>query len=269
MSIAVIIPARNAERILPATLAALQGAPEVIVVDNGSTDATAATALAHGAHVVHEPRPSRPRARNTGARATTADRLAFLDADCVPDPGWLAALDRALDEHALAGGRVVVAADDDPARVERFDALWRLKQEDTIAEGWSGSGNLAIRRSLFDELDGFDERFTHAGEDVDLCLRAPAIAYCADATVRHPPAQTTRQMLARAIRHGYGSTQLHHRHTGRIGRQDWKHPKPVLAGDWALRRFELQDHPDLKWLARADYAGRVAGSAWAELRRAR
>src|SRR3712207_2629274 len=101
MSIAVIIPARNAERVLPRTLAALGDVPELIVVDNGSTDATAATALALGAKVVHEATPSRAGARNAGARTTTADKLAFVDADCVPQPGWLAAMDRALDDHPL------------------------------------------------------------------------------------------------------------------------------------------------------------------------
>jgi glycosyltransferase involved in cell wall biosynthesis len=267
MSIAVIIPARNAERVLPRTLAALAGAPEVVVVDNGSSDATAATALALGARVVHEPRPSRPGARNAGVRATASTKLAFLDADCVAEPGWLAALDRALDEHPIVAGRVVVEGA--ATKAERFDSGWRLRQGDTTAEGWAASCNLAIRRELFDGLGGFDESFAHAGEDVDLCLRAGDLAYCAEAVVRHAPAHTLRQVLARAARHGHGSTQLHHRYPGRIGRQDWKHPRPMLAGDWALRRFGLDEQRDLKWLARADYAGRVAGSAWAELRRAR
>ena len=250
-----IIPARNAARVLPRTLAAL-GDADVVVVDNASTDTTAATARAHGARVVTEPVANRGRARNAGARATDAELLAFLDADCTPDPGWLDALTRCLTHHALVGGRVIVEGGG-------FDAAWRLKQETTIAtEGWSGAGNLGIRRSRFEELGGFDERFTHAAEDVDLCLRAGAIAYCPDAIVRHAAATTTRQILARGFRHGYGSTQLG-------TRRDWRHPKPLVAGDWALRRFGLEDRPDLKWPARADYAGRVAGSLWAELRRAR
>ena len=237
------------------------------MVDNGSRDRTAEVAQAHGATVVREPRRSRPRARNAGARATDADKLAFLDADCVPEPGWLDALDRCLDGHPLVGGRVVVEGA--ATRAERFDTLWRLRQDETIAQGWSGSGNLGVRRALFDRLRGFDEWFTHAGEDVDLCLRAGEVAYCPAAVVHHAPARTVRQVLARAVRHGYGSTQLHHRHDGRIGRQDWKHPRPIIAGDWALRRFGIEEKPELRWLARADYAGRVAGSAWAELRRAR
>lgn len=269
MSLAVIIPARNAERVLPATLTALQSTEaEVIVVDNGSTDGTARVAEEHGARVVEEPKPSRPRARNTGARATRKGKLLFLDADCAPDPGWAEALGACLDEHALAGGPVVV--EPGGTTTSHFDALWRLKNEETIrTQGWTGSGNLGIRRALFEQLGGFDESFRHAGEDVDLCLRAGRIAFCAQAVVRHPPAATRDQLLARAFRHGYGSTQLHHRHDGRIGRQDWKHPRPVVAGDWALRRFGLETHPELRGRARLDYAGRVAGSAWAELRRAR
>ena len=268
MGIAVVIPARDAAHVLGRTLAALGPAPEVVVVDNGSSDATAAVAVAAGARVVRAPVPSRPGARNAGVRATTAERLAFLDADCVPEPGWLEALDRGLDRAPLAGGRVIVPPG--PSGVARFDGLWRLRQEETIAgEGWSGSGNLGIRREAFEALGGFDESFRHAGEDVDLCLRAGEIVFCADAVVHHAPSQTLRSMLARAARHGYGSTQLHRRHAGRTGRRDWRHPKPAVAGDWALRRFGLEDEPSLRWVARADYAGRVAGSAWAELRRAR
>lgn len=239
----------------------------MVVVDNASRDATAEIARRCGAQVVHEPRPSRPGARNAGVRATTAQKLLFLDADCVPDPGWARALATALDVHDVAGGRTIVEGTG--CAPARFDTLWRLRQEETIAQGWAGSGNLGIRRERFDALGGFDIRFTRAGEDVDLCLRAGDLAYAEDAIVRHAPARTVRQVVQRAFRHGYGSTQLHHRYAGRIGRQDWKHPKPMVAGDWALRRFGLEDHPDLRPIARADYAGRVAGSAWAELRRAR
>jgi hypothetical protein len=51
----------------------------------------------------------------------------------------------------------------------------------------------------------------------------------------------------------------------------WRHPRPAIAGDWALRRFGADPvaHRELLGIARAEYAARVAGSAWAELRRAR
>ena len=274
MSIAIIIPARDAERVLPATLAALGPASEVIVVDNGSRDATAAAAIAHGARVVHEPRPSRAIARNAGARATTAERLAFLDADCVPEPGWLEALDRCLDDHALVGGRVIVRTSEPPNRVERFDAAWRFRQDRTIAEqGWAVTANLGVHAGLFQRLGGFDERYRHSGEDVDFCLRAGDLGarpvFCADAAVVHDAEDRLGAVVRRGLRQGHAGAQLHELTGGRMGRQEWRHPRPMLFGPWALERFGLADDPDLRWLARADYAARVAGSAWAAARRPR
>jgi GT2 family glycosyltransferase len=260
MHATVIIPARNAGRFLPATLGAL-GDAEVVVVDNGSTDDTAAVALAHGARVVHEPRPNRGRARNAGVRASDTPLIAFLDAECVPEAGWLGALTACLEQHPLAAGRTIVAAG--PTRAARFDARWRFRTRETIErDGWATTANLGIRRELFERLGGFDERFRHAGEDVDLCRRAGPITYCPEAVVHHPATTSVRAVFERGFRHGHGSVQLG-------SRRDWRHPKPMLAGDWALRRFGLEDEPDLRWIARADYAGRVAGSLWAELRRAR
>jgi hypothetical protein len=77
-------------------------------------------------------------------------------------------------------------------------------------------------------------------------------------------------VLKRAFWQGWSSTQHARRLGGDAGRRDWRHPRPVLLGDWAVRRFGIED-PDarLLWMARADYAARVAGSAWAELRRVR
>jgi glycosyltransferase involved in cell wall biosynthesis len=99
----VVIPARNAERSLPRVLAALarqEPAPlEVIVVDDASTDGTAAVAAAHGARVVStEGRRFAGGARNTGWEAARGDLVVFLDSDAVPTPSWGAGLVRAATE---------------------------------------------------------------------------------------------------------------------------------------------------------------------------
>jgi hypothetical protein len=112
-TVSIIVPARNEERTLPvllASLRALDPAPhEVIVVDDGSSDATAATAAARGATVVTVSPPrgwaGKPYACHVGAEAATGTHLLFLDADT-----WLApdALARLLAEHRACGGLVSV-----------------------------------------------------------------------------------------------------------------------------------------------------------------
>lgn len=94
--VSVIIPVRDDARHLERCLLALaaQTTPpwEVVVVDNGSTDDTAAVALAHGARVVPEPRVGIPAAASTGYDAAEGDLIGRIDADSVPPPDWVARL---------------------------------------------------------------------------------------------------------------------------------------------------------------------------------
>ncbi len=153
-TVAVIVPARDAAATLAATLDALaaQTVPaEVVVVDNGSQDATAALAQAHPAvdRVVQRARGAGPgAARNDGAAATRAEVLAFTDSDCVPVPGWLAAGLDALGGADLVQGRV----DPDPAGD-------RHPFEHTVsvsgAYGLFETANLFVRRAWFERLGGF------------------------------------------------------------------------------------------------------------------
>jgi 4,4'-diaponeurosporenoate glycosyltransferase len=113
-AVSIVVPARNEERTLPVLLASLREldpAPhEMIVVDDSSTDATAAVAAAHGATVLAATSPpagwaGKPWACHVGAEAATGTHLLFLDADT-----WLApdTLPRLLDEHATRGGLLSV-----------------------------------------------------------------------------------------------------------------------------------------------------------------
>jgi glycosyltransferase involved in cell wall biosynthesis len=79
--VTVILPALNEAAALPTALASFPPQVDLLVVDNGSTDQTAAVAAAHGAHVVHEPRRGFGAACWAGVRAAPGEVLVFADAD--------------------------------------------------------------------------------------------------------------------------------------------------------------------------------------------
>jgi len=96
VQVSVIVPMYNAERTLAACLDGLaaqdhpRGEHEILLVDNGSTDASASIARRHpGVTLLSEPRPGAYAARNHGLRRAQGDVIAFTDPDCVPHPSWI------------------------------------------------------------------------------------------------------------------------------------------------------------------------------------
>jgi len=156
VAVSVIVPARDAGPTLARTLAALTGQEldqrfEVIVVDDGSRDDTAAivSGFAPAVTLVANERSQGPgAARNRGAAVAHGPVLAFTDADCFPAPGWLAHGLRALREADLVQGRV--APDPSVARTPFDRTLW---VEDH--GGFYQTANLFVRRETFDAVGGF------------------------------------------------------------------------------------------------------------------
>ncbi len=167
--VSVVVPAHDEARLigstldaLAAALGALDAASEVIVVDDASTDATAAIALARGARVL----PVRLRhiaaTRNAGAAAARGDTLVFVDADTQVDGAVLRAALAALAAGAVGGG-AAVRLQPDAARHAHWGAacfawLFRLAG---IAPGCF----VFCTRAAFDAVGGFDTAY-YAGEDV-------------------------------------------------------------------------------------------------------
>jgi GT2 family glycosyltransferase len=278
--VSVIVAVRDGAWSLPGLLERLDAQTlgrdsiEVVVVDNASRDRTAEIARGGGATVVVESVPGRARARNRGVEAASAERLAFTDVDCRPRADWLERLLPGLEQAAMAGGPVLVSTRESPNAVERFDALWRFPQRDAVLNrGWSATANMAMRRGAFEEVGGFDPSFRRIGEDVDLCLRAGArghgIVWRGDAVVEHEAERELRPVLRRGFNQAVSLDLLNRRHGLTPGRY-WRHPGPLLRGDWALRRFGVEPgeipearRAEVLRVARREYAARIAGSLWA------
>jgi GT2 family glycosyltransferase len=197
-AVAVVVATRGRAALLPRLVDALAGQEvpggfEAVVVDDASPDATWPTLARLAAEapfplrVLRLDRNAGPAAaRNAGWRSSSAPVVAFTDDDCVPRPGWLAALLRAIDAGAdLVQGRTVP----DPGQLHRRRAFARTI-ETTAETGFYETCNMAYRRSVLEALGGFDERFRHPyGEDTDLAWRAKEAGYtsafAADAEVWH------------------------------------------------------------------------------------
>lgn len=174
----VVIPALNEADDLPATLRSLQqqdfaGAYEVIVVDNGSEDETAAIAERHGVRVLHEPRPGVCAARQCGTEAAAGEIVVSTDADTVHPRQWLSRIDAQLRSHpetiAVAGpcryaqptwwARIFP-----PLYFAGLAAVYRR----TGHVGYLTATNAAFVRAAF---PGYDVTLTQGGDEVDLLRR--------------------------------------------------------------------------------------------------
>ena len=177
--ISVVICSYNGSRTIRQCLGALQKVQyprfEVIVVDDGSTDQTAAVAIEFKARLVRQANAGLSAARNTGWRAAEGEMVAYLDDDAAPDPHWLLYLAGAFMTGNDAGvGGPNIAFQDDQIVAHCVDHSpgnpTHVLLTDRIAEHLPGC-NMAFRRSCLEAVGGFDPKFRIAGDDVDLCWR--------------------------------------------------------------------------------------------------
>jgi GT2 family glycosyltransferase len=148
---------------------------EVIVVDDGSTDATAAIARSYGAQVVSTPNQGLSAARNVGLRAATGSIVAYIDDDAYPDPAWLTFLVRAFQQGGFCGvGGPNLLPPEDGSIAECVanapGGPCHVLLSDREAEHIPGC-NMAFERRWLERVGGFDPVFRAAGDDVDLCWR--------------------------------------------------------------------------------------------------
>jgi glycosyltransferase involved in cell wall biosynthesis len=148
---------------------------EVIVVNDGSTDATGAIATSYGYRVINTKNNGLSSARNTGFKAAEGEIIAFVDDDAYPDPDWLkylAATFLTTDCAGVGGPNLAPSGDGQIADCVANSPGGPLNVllSDQVAEHLPGC-NMAFRKSCLEAIGGFDPLFRSAGDDVDLCWR--------------------------------------------------------------------------------------------------
>ncbi len=177
--VAVIIPAKNEQANIASCIKAIRAQDypqeqiQIIVVDNGSTDATTTIAKDLGATVMVDATASIAKLRNIGAAQSHSELIAFLDADMIAGPQWLKQSATALMKDAIGAIGGTLRIPENPSWVESTWCMPRFFRPDVFQTPWLPSGNLVLRRALFSEIDGFDASLTTC-EDVDLCARIRA-----------------------------------------------------------------------------------------------
>jgi GT2 family glycosyltransferase len=142
---------------------------EIIVIDNNSQDESGRVARDYGA-IVLRLAGSVAELRNRGARAALGGILAFADSDHEIDPLWIATAVSVLASRDVgATGAPYISEPSANWVQQQYDGL-RERPASRQDVPWLGSGNLAIKRPVFEAVGGFNANLT-ACEDVDLCNR--------------------------------------------------------------------------------------------------
>lgn len=207
---------------------------EIIVVDDASTDHTAAVVRRFGVRlIVQACNRGQSAARNTGVAAARGDIIAFLDSDCIARPDWLRELVPYFRDHrvALVGGRVGACSGD--RWMDRYEAACSaldMGDEPVMGRGANNvfyvpTCNMLVRRTVYTRVGGLDEDL-HVGEDVDLCWRLLAAGHHLHYTPRGEVLHRHRNRwwpgFLRRFAYGTSEAVLYKRFPGVVKKFSWQ-----------------------------------------------
>lgn len=217
--LSVIIPAKNEEKVIGQCVEALHTSLnnadlesyEIILVDNGSQDATKDIAAKCGCLIIDEPSGNISKLRNTGAKNAKGTIVAFLDADCLVDPLWAKYCLQHLDDERLGivGTRAVPDLSNATWVERNLFILFSGSTKRPDFVNWLGSSNLFIPKKVFFEVSGFEEKLKTA-EDVALCTAARLLGYkiCLEKrinTIHLRESKTLKELFKRELWRGSNS----------------------------------------------------------------
>ncbi|MBA9005362.1 mycofactocin biosynthesis glycosyltransferase MftF [Thermomonospora cellulosilytica] len=254
--VTVVIPVLDRPALLDRCLSALGDRHPVLVVDDGSADGAAIAEVArrHGAKLVRRPVNGGPAAaRNTGLEHTAGELVAFIDSDCLPEPGWVDRLAGHFADPlvaAVAPRIVALAPDTGPGRYARANGGLDLGDRPArVAPGarvsYVPTAALMARRSALLDVARGGEAFDPAmpvGEDVDLVWRLHEngwrIRYDPAVRIGHHEPPTWGGLLSRRFRYGTSAAPLAVRHPTSVSPLAL-HPWPALTVAALLARRPL------------------------------
>jgi GT2 family glycosyltransferase len=235
--VSVVVCAYNAERTMEPCLGSLEKLHypnyEVIVVNDGSKDRTREICERFGyIRLINQENKGLSAARNVGIEAATGEIVAFTDSDCVADPDWLTYLVTTF----LRSGRAAVGGPNFPPPEDTLvpsavavspGGPTHVLLNDEVAEHIPGC-NMAFRKQVLEEINGFDPVFRAAGDDVDLCWRLQnagyQIGFSPAAIVWHFRRNTVNAYLNQQRGYGKAEAQLYFKHPYRfnlLGQSRW------------------------------------------------
>jgi GT2 family glycosyltransferase len=234
--ISVVVCTYNGSRLLRDCLEGIRGLDypdvEAIVVDDGSTDASASIAAEYGVRVIRTENRGLSAARNTGWQTATGEIVAYLDDDARPDPHWLQYLAWAFrtTRHVGIGGPNIAPPGDGwiaECVANAPGGPMHVLITDVEAEHIPGC-NMAFRRSALAAIGGFDVRYRTAGDDVDLCWRLQeqvgTLGFHAGAMVWHHRRNSVRTYWRQQLGYGRAEALLEHKWPERynsLGHYSW------------------------------------------------
>ena len=223
--VSVVVATYNGARTLKACLDSLTRLNypdyEVIVVDDGSTDATPEIAQRYsGFHYLRQSNHGLSVARNSGIAASRGEIIAFTDSDCRADEDWLNYLVSDLLEHGFhgIGGHNFLPPDDSwvaAAVMASPGGPAHVMLTDRDAEHVPGC-NMAFYKWVLEDIGGFDPVFRKAGDDVDVCWRllerGHRIGFSAAGFVWHYRRSNVAAYLRQQSGYGEAEALLAHKH---------------------------------------------------------
>ncbi len=247
---------------------------EVIVINDGSTDATPTIAGEYDVKLFSTENRGLSNARNLGWQHASGEIVAYIDDDAYPDPHWLHYIAHTFQttDFVGVGGPNIAPPGDGPIA----DCVWNapggpvaVLLTDREAEHIPGC-NMAFRRDSLAAIGGFDPRFRTAGDDVDVCWRLQdnggKIGFHAAAMVWHHRRNSLRMYWNQ--QRGYGKAEAlleekwpekynamgHFSWSGRLyGRGllealDFSRSR-IYGGSWGSALFQSLHRPDTGLLA--------------------